>query len=142
MPRNTSGPGAEHLNASLRDTAPMRIGTPEDIQQWSRMLRNTNVQDVIKPLTSSVAVKGSKGGVIEGGVTEGGGSDGDSGSSKDGSSTGACVSAFVISMFCTLAVIGLFAGIIKAMKVHRRREERDKRRWWAVNKRGGNENKC
>ena len=54
-----------------------------------------------------------------------------------GSSTGACVSAFVISMFCTLAVIALFAGIIKVMKVHRRREERDKKRWWARNKLGG-----
>ena len=85
------------------------------------------VRETVCGLVSNLQADGtgSKGGGTEGGGTEG------------GSSTGACVSAFVISMFCTLAVIALFAGIIKVMKVHRRREERDKKRWWARNKLGG-----
>ena len=99
------------------------------------VLNGEEVREVIREFAFPDDVIGSKGGGSDGGGNIG--SDGDSGSSKDGSSTGACVSAFVISMFCTLAVIALFAGIIKVMKVHRRREERDKKRWWARNKLGG-----
>ena len=101
------------------------------------VLNGEEVREVIREFAFPDDVIGSKGGGSDGGGSDGGGTEGDSGTSKGGSSTGACVSAFVISMFCTLAVIALFAGIIKVMKVHRRREERDKKRWWARNKLGG-----
>ena len=98
------------------------------------VLNGEEVREVIREFAFPDDVIGSKGGGSDGGGSDGGGTEG---GGTEGGSTGACVSAFVISMFCTLAVIALFAGIIKVMKVHRRREERDKKRWWARNKLGG-----
>ena len=98
------------------------------------VLNGEEVREVIREFAFPDDVIGSKGCGSDGGGSDGGGTEG---GGTEGGSTGACVSAFVISMFCTLAVIALFAGIIKVMKVHRRREERDKKRWWARNKLGG-----
>ena len=132
MTAEASDPNNYLLDRSIKSTEPMRQKTPQDIALWAKISKMDGLKDALDN-------KGLNDKAFREAIRELASQDGEGNTiSEGGGSSGACVCAFVISMFCTLAVIGLFAGIIKAMKVHRNREERDRRRgWWAMNKGGG-----